>query len=211
MTPSCTYTVRCSERLSVAEATAIVIPLPVNSEKRSRGCLTPPSSRSWIQVSPSALARNRRGSCPPSTGTTQVSQSRETKRRVGNPRPVWRELGGHLEQVVVRQLHRIPIGQQLDVNLSRPNECLGPPDKRHHAAVRRKSRLRCGVEVGDLGVREGCAPSRPRSGWSRAARCRSIRSSRTSCRSERVSEGLDLLRSGAATKVVITPGAAPAS
>ena len=28
---------------------------------------------------------------------------------------------------------------------------------------------------------------------------------------DRVSEGLDLLRSGAATKVVITPGAAPAS
>src|SRR3954447_1197908 len=64
------YTVRCWVPLSVDETIAICWPRPVSSEYKTRDCPGPDS----IQVSPEALARRSRG-CPPSTGTTQVSQA----------------------------------------------------------------------------------------------------------------------------------------
>ena len=53
----------------------------------------------------------------------------------------------------MRELHRLAVGQKLDVNLPRTEERALPADERQHAAVRRKRRRRGGVgEVGELRV-----------------------------------------------------------
>ena len=98
-------------------------PRPVISENRTKGGLAARRSRSGIQVRPSRVGQKqprlptKHGHDP---GVHRLTIGRGG--RVRNPRPVRRELGAHLAQVVVRELHRLAVGQKLDVNLPRTDE-----------------------------------------------------------------------------------------
>ena len=74
----------------------------------------------------------------------------------------------HLVELVARELHRIAVGQPLDVHLSRTEKRAVAADERQHPAVGRKLRRRGGVgEVGELRV----LGARRRLRWLTELRC----------------------------------------